>query len=55
MPVPVPVDVYDRPAARRVLTRLEDPDPLLDPASAARAWVAGAGIGVLPDGAESVL
>ncbi|MEU9338550.1 MBL fold metallo-hydrolase [Streptomyces sp. NPDC048290] len=40
---------------RRILTRLEDPDPLLDPASTARARLAEAGIEILPDGTEFVL
>ncbi|MET8830887.1 MBL fold metallo-hydrolase [Streptomyces sp. NPDC004610] len=40
---------------RRILTRLEDPDPLLDPASAARARLAESGIEVVPDGTEFVL
>ncbi|MBV7697881.1 pyrroloquinoline quinone biosynthesis protein PqqB [Streptomyces sp. TRM70350] len=44
-----------RSGLRRIHTRLDDADPLLDPASAARAQAAEAGIEVLPDGAEFVL
>lgn len=43
------------PRARRVYTHLADTNPLLDPASAARAQVSEAGVEVLPDGAEFVL
>ncbi|MGW6906612.1 pyrroloquinoline quinone biosynthesis protein PqqB [Streptomyces sp. NPDC054940] len=43
------------PHVRRVYTHLADTNPLLDPASAARAQVSEAGVEVLPDGAEFVL
>ncbi|KMS67814.1 pyrroloquinoline quinone biosynthesis protein PqqB [Streptomyces viridochromogenes] len=43
------------PHARRIYTHLADTNPLLDPASAACARVAEAGVEVLPDGAEFVL
>ncbi|WP_405577474.1 pyrroloquinoline quinone biosynthesis protein PqqB [Streptomyces sp. NBC_01092] len=41
--------------ARRIYTHLADTNPLLDPASAARAQVAEAGVEVLPDGVEFAL
>ncbi|MFE4664474.1 MBL fold metallo-hydrolase [Streptomyces sp. NPDC056716] len=50
-----PWDQSVRPGPRRILTRLEDPDPLLDPASTARARLAEAGVEVLPDGTEFTL
>jgi len=40
------------PGPRRIYTHLNNTNPLLDPASAARARVTGAGVEVLPDGAE---
>lgn len=43
------------PHARRIYTHLTDTNPLLDPASAARAQVTEAGVEVLPDGAEFVI
>ncbi|MFE9450419.1 pyrroloquinoline quinone biosynthesis protein PqqB [Streptomyces sp. NPDC006739] len=43
------------PRPRRIYTHLNNTNPLLDPASPARARVAGMGIEVLPDGAESAL
>ncbi|MFF7356303.1 pyrroloquinoline quinone biosynthesis protein PqqB [Streptomyces filipinensis] len=43
------------PGARRIYTHLNNTNPLLDPASAARARVAEEGVEVLPDGAELVL
>ncbi|MER5935945.1 MBL fold metallo-hydrolase [Streptomyces sp. NPDC001928] len=43
------------PHARRIYTHLADTNPLLDPASAARAQVAEAGVEVLPDGVEFAL
>lgn len=43
------------PHVRRVYTHLADTNPLLDPASAARAQVSEAGVEVLPDGVEFVL
>ncbi|MEY9989020.1 pyrroloquinoline quinone biosynthesis protein B [Streptomyces sp. V4I8] len=43
------------PHARRIYTHLADTNPLLDPASAACARVAEAGVEVLPDGAGFVL
>ncbi len=44
-----------RSGLRRIHTRLDETSPLLDPASAARARAAEAGIEVLPDGVEFVL
>lgn len=43
------------PHARRVYTHLADSNPLLDPASAARAQISEAGVEVLPDGVEFAL
>lgn len=43
------------PGARRVYTHLNNTNPLLDPASAARARAAEEGVEVLPDGAELLL
>jgi pyrroloquinoline quinone biosynthesis protein B len=43
------------PAARRIYTHLNNTNPLLDPASPARARVAEEGVEVLADGAELVL
>jgi pyrroloquinoline quinone biosynthesis protein B len=43
------------PGPRRIYTHLNNTNPLLDPASDARARVTEAGIEVLPDGAEFVL
>ncbi|MER6068616.1 pyrroloquinoline quinone biosynthesis protein PqqB [Streptomyces sp. NPDC001817] len=43
------------PGARRIYTHLNNTNPLLDPASPARARVAEEGVEVLPDGAELVL
>ncbi|MEU9481021.1 pyrroloquinoline quinone biosynthesis protein PqqB [Streptomyces sp. NPDC048191] len=43
------------PGARRIYTHLNSTNPLLDPASPARARVAEKGVEVLPDGAELVL
>ncbi|MFG2352420.1 pyrroloquinoline quinone biosynthesis protein PqqB [Streptomyces sp. NPDC048521] len=40
---------------RRIYTHLDHTNPLLDPASPARARVAGEGVEVLPDGAELLL
>ncbi|WP_235451975.1 pyrroloquinoline quinone biosynthesis protein PqqB [Streptomyces olivochromogenes] len=40
------------PGARRIYTHLNNTNPLLDPASAARAQVAEKGVQVLPDGVE---
>jgi pyrroloquinoline quinone biosynthesis protein B len=40
---------------RRVYTHLNNTNPLLDPASPARAAAAAAGVEILPDGAELVL
>ncbi|MET9444291.1 MBL fold metallo-hydrolase [Streptomyces sp. NPDC006610] len=47
--------VADAGGPRRVHIGLDDADPLLDPASADRAELAGAGVEVLDDGAEFVL
>ena len=43
------------PGMRRIYTHLNNTNPLLDPASAARARIAEEGVEVLPDGAELVL
>ncbi|MEU6551453.1 pyrroloquinoline quinone biosynthesis protein PqqB [Streptomyces sp. NPDC046915] len=43
------------PRPRRIYTHLNNTNPLLDPASPARAQVAGTGVEVLADGAEFVL
>ncbi|MFC5218691.1 pyrroloquinoline quinone biosynthesis protein PqqB [Streptomyces coerulescens] len=43
------------PRARRIYTHLADSNPLLDPASAARAQVSETGAEVLPDGTEFAL
>ncbi len=43
------------PGPRRIYTHLNNTNPLLDPASPARARVAEEGIEVLTDGAELVL
>ncbi|MEU5311407.1 MBL fold metallo-hydrolase [Streptomyces sp. NPDC021562] len=43
------------PRARRIYTHLDDTNPLLDPASGARAQVAAEGVEVLPDGIEFAL
>ncbi|MFJ8632003.1 pyrroloquinoline quinone biosynthesis protein PqqB [Streptomyces sp. NPDC093568] len=43
------------PHARRIYTHLADTNPLLDPASPARAQVAEAGVEILPDAADFVL
>jgi pyrroloquinoline quinone biosynthesis protein B len=43
------------PGPRRIYTHLNNTNPLLDPASDARARVTEVGIEVLPDGAEFVL
>ncbi|MEU7410444.1 pyrroloquinoline quinone biosynthesis protein PqqB [Streptomyces sp. NPDC042638] len=43
------------PGLRRIYTHLNDTNPLLDPASRARARVADRGAEILPDGAELVL
>ncbi|MFF7749180.1 pyrroloquinoline quinone biosynthesis protein PqqB [Streptomyces sp. NPDC007971] len=43
------------PGPRRIYTHLNNTNPLLDPASPARARVAEQGVEVLPDGAELVL
>ncbi|WP_405884879.1 pyrroloquinoline quinone biosynthesis protein PqqB [Streptomyces sp. NBC_01136] len=43
------------PGPRRIYTHLNNTNPLLDPASDARAWVSGAGVEVLPDGSEFVV
>ncbi|MFD5074947.1 pyrroloquinoline quinone biosynthesis protein PqqB [Streptomyces sp. NPDC058371] len=40
------------PGPRRIYTHLNNTNPLLDPDSSARAQVTGAGVEVLPDGAE---
>ncbi|MBT2420260.1 MBL fold metallo-hydrolase [Streptomyces sp. ISL-22] len=47
--------VTRHPHARRIYTHLADTNPLLDPASEARAQVSEAGAEVLPDGTEFVL
>ncbi len=41
--------------ARRIYTHLNNTNPLLDPASPARAHLAGSGAEILPDGAELLL
>ncbi|MFC7258512.1 pyrroloquinoline quinone biosynthesis protein PqqB [Streptomyces lutosisoli] len=43
------------PGPRRIYTHLNNTNPLLDPASDASARVTGAGVEVLPDGAEFVV
>ncbi|MGW3204144.1 pyrroloquinoline quinone biosynthesis protein PqqB [Streptomyces sp. NPDC001135] len=43
------------PGARRIYSRLHHTNPLLDPASPARARVAEEGVEVLPDGSELLL
>ncbi|MFE0511265.1 pyrroloquinoline quinone biosynthesis protein PqqB [Streptomyces sp. NPDC058964] len=43
------------PGRRRIYTRLNNTNPLLDPASAARSRVADEGVEILPDGAEFVV
>ncbi|MCM6778644.1 pyrroloquinoline quinone biosynthesis protein PqqB [Nocardia sp. CDC159] len=43
------------PGPRRIYTHLNNTNPLLDPASAARAQVERAGVEVLPDGTEFAL
>ncbi|MGJ5749592.1 pyrroloquinoline quinone biosynthesis protein B [Streptomyces puniciscabiei] len=43
------------PGARRIYTHLNNTNPLLDPASPARARIAEEGVEILPDGAELVL
>ncbi|MFJ3306974.1 pyrroloquinoline quinone biosynthesis protein PqqB [Streptomyces sp. NPDC086549] len=43
------------PGTRRIYTHLNNTNPLLDPASAARSRVAETGVEVLPDGAEIVV
>lgn len=43
------------PGVRRIYTHLDNANPLLDAASAARAQVSGAGVEVLMDGAEFVV
>ncbi|MEZ0069645.1 pyrroloquinoline quinone biosynthesis protein B [Streptacidiphilus sp. MAP12-20] len=43
------------PGVRRVYTHLNNTNPLLDPASPARAAAAAAGVDVLPDGTELVV
>ncbi|MEV7390794.1 MULTISPECIES: pyrroloquinoline quinone biosynthesis protein PqqB [unclassified Streptomyces] len=43
------------PRTRRIYTHLNNTNPLVDPASRARAQVAGEGVEVLPDGIEFLL
>ncbi|MEU2779443.1 hypothetical protein ABZ646_43055 [Streptomyces sp. NPDC007162] len=43
------------PRTRRIYTHLDSTNPLLDPASGARAQVAAEGVEVLPDGIEFAL